>query len=51
MSYAHVGAPTTFNGTNPETGGDSSKSPFHPKAGYAEKFISNGELKPMVYSW
>lgn len=23
MSYAHTGAPTAFNGTNPETGGDS----------------------------
>jgi hypothetical protein len=28
MSYSHLGAPTEFNGTNPDTGGDSSKFLF-----------------------
>lgn len=26
MSYAWVGAPTVFNGTNPETGGNSGET-------------------------
>lgn len=38
MSHSWVGAPAVFNGTNLETGGDSSKSCLYPESPFPAYF-------------